>query len=53
MTVEGLRAGLVFQAHRLLYHCTLGARVIKTKKKKKVWGREKRTSCAVGLCPGS
>ena len=28
--------GLVFKAHRLLYHSTLGWRVIK--KKKKIWG---------------
>ena len=31
---EGLRlGGLVFKAHRLLYHSTLGLRVIKKKKK--------------------
>ena len=29
------RDGLVFKAHRLLYHSTLGTRVIKKKKKKK------------------
>ena len=29
------RGGLVFKAHRLLYHSTLGSRVIKKKKKKK------------------
>jgi len=29
------RAGRVFKAHRLLYHSTLGLRVIKKKKKKK------------------
>jgi len=28
------RDGLVFKAHRLLYHSTLGLRVIKKKKKK-------------------
>jgi len=27
--------GLVFKAHRLLYHSTLGLRLIKKKKKKK------------------
>ena len=27
-----LRGGLVFKAHRLLYHSTLGSRVTKTKK---------------------
>jgi len=32
------RGGLVFEAHRLLYHSTLGLRV--TKKKKVVLGRE-------------
>ena len=31
-----VRGGLVFKAHRLLYHSTLGLRVIKKKKKKKV-----------------
>ena len=30
----GFRAGLVFKAHRLLYHSTLGLRVIKNKNKK-------------------
>jgi len=29
------QGGLVFKAHRLLYHSTLGLRVIKQKKKKK------------------
>jgi len=28
------RGGLVFKAHRLVYHSTLGSRVIKKKKKK-------------------
>ena len=28
-----IRGGLVFKAHRLLYHSTLGLRVIKKKKK--------------------
>ena len=31
--VQRFRGGLVFMAHRLLYHSTLGLRVIKTKKK--------------------
>jgi hypothetical protein len=31
--MERLRGGLVFKAHRLLYHSTLGSRVIKKKKK--------------------
>ena len=31
--VERFRGGLVFEAHRLLYHSTLGSRVIKEKKK--------------------
>ena len=30
--VELFRGGLVFRAHRLLYHSTLGSRVIKQKK---------------------
>jgi len=33
--VKRFRGGLVFEAHRLLYHSTLGLRVIKKKKKKK------------------
>jgi hypothetical protein len=32
--VKRLRGGLVRQAHSLLYHATLGSRVIKKKKKK-------------------
>ena len=31
---RGVRGGLVFKAHRLLYHSTLGWRVIKKKQKK-------------------
>jgi len=34
--------GLVFKAHRLVFHSTLGSRVIK-KKKKKTW--KARTNC--------
>jgi len=33
--VKRFRGGLVFKAHRLLYHSTLGLRVLKKKKKKK------------------
>jgi len=33
--VERFREGLVFKAHRWLYHSTLGSRVIKKKKKKR------------------
>jgi hydroxymethylglutaryl-CoA reductase (NADPH) len=36
--VEPFRGGLVFRAHRLLYHSTLGSRVIKKSKKKKKKG---------------
>jgi len=32
--VQRFRGGLVFKAHRLLYHSTLGSRVIKKKKKR-------------------
>ena len=32
---DAARGGLVFTAHRLVYHSTLGFRVIKKKKKKK------------------
>jgi len=31
-SVQRFRGGLVFEAHRLLYHSTLGLRVIKQKK---------------------
>jgi len=31
--VKRFRGGLVFKAHRLFYHSTLGSRVIKKKKK--------------------
>jgi len=37
--VKRFRGGLVFKAHRLLYHSTLGSRVIKKK-----W-REKLAEC--------
>ena len=33
INVQRLRGGLVFKAHRLLYHSTLGLRVVKQKKK--------------------
>ena len=33
--VKRFRGGLVFKAHRLLYHSTLGLRVINKKRKKK------------------
>jgi len=33
--VQRFRGGLVFKDHRLLYHSTLGLRVIKKKKKKR------------------
>jgi len=36
--VKRFRVGLVFKAHRLVYHSTLGWRVIKKKKKKKKKG---------------
>ena len=53
--VKRFRGGLVFKAHRLLYHSTLGLRVIKKKKKKwrgntkrrEVWAHEAETSGGV------
>jgi len=36
--VERFRGGLVFKAHRLLHHSTLGSSVIKKKKKKPYHG---------------
>ena len=35
--VKQFRGGLVFKAHRLLYHSTLGLRVITKKKKLRGW----------------
>ena len=34
--VRRFREGLIFKAHRLLYHSTLGSRLIKKKKKKQL-----------------
>jgi len=34
--VQRFRGGLVFKAHRLLYHSTLGLRVIKKKKREQL-----------------
>jgi len=47
--VQRFRGGLVFKAHRLLYHSTLGLRVIKKKKsrRKLVARRGPETSFAV------
>ena len=41
----GFAGGLVFKAHRLVYHSTLGSRVIK--KKKKVYPSQVRARMAV------
>ena len=38
--VKRFQGGLVVKAHRLLYHSTLGSRVIKQKKKKKIDDRK-------------
>ena len=35
--VQWFRGGLVFKAHRLLYHSTLGLRVIKKKRRCGAW----------------
>ena len=37
MNVQRFRGGLVCKAHRLVYHSTLGLRVIKKKKTCEVW----------------
>ena len=34
---ERFRGGLVFKAHRVLYHATLGSRVLKKKEKVRGW----------------
>ena len=36
--VKRFRGGLVFKAHGLLYHSTLGSRVIKKERRCGVWG---------------
>ena len=49
-TVQFFRGGLEFKAHRLLYHSTLGSRVIKKKKKKRRSG-DKTLSCVKSPIP--
>ena len=46
--VKRFRGGLVFQAHRLLYHSTLGLRVIKKKRSSLKWFPE--CSAKTGVC---
>jgi hypothetical protein len=43
--MKWFRGGLVFKAHRLLYHATLGSRVSKKKKKKR------KKNCALKHTP--
>ena len=40
LSVKRFRGGLVFKAHRLVYHSTLGLRAIKKKRKKKKWATQ-------------
>ena len=47
--VKQFRGGLVFVAHRLVYHSTLGLRVIKKKKRR----RREQLKMFQGLCPES
>jgi len=47
--VKRFRGGLVFKAHRLLYHSTLGLRVIKKKKESQTRGSKR---CRDGLREG-
>ena len=49
--MKQFRGGLVFKAHRLVYHSTLGLRVIKKKKKKKKTGFEPRLEMATHATP--
>ena len=44
--VNRFRRGLIFKAYRLVYHSTIGLRIIK--KKKKIWGV---LSAGVGVAP--
>ena len=47
----GCRGGLVFKAHRLVHHSTIGSKVIKKKKKKKTdWARSVSQTLGVVLC---
>ena len=46
----GFRGGLVFQAHRLVYHSTLGLRVIQKKKVQEGFRRGSRGPAAHGAC---
>ena len=43
--VQRFRGGLVFKAHTLLYHSTLGLRVIKKKKKTPSLNERRLTDC--------
>ena len=49
--MEQFRGGLVFKAHRLLYHSTLCSRVIKKEKKSRVRCRECRRPVFSGTPP--
>ena len=42
--VKRFRGGLVFEAHRLVFHLTLGSRVIKKKKNRSVTGAMRRVA---------
>ena len=46
--VERFRGGLVFKAHGLLYHSTLGLRVIKKKRSSETTDCEDRLVCTAG-----
>jgi hypothetical protein len=48
--VRRFQGGLVFKAHRLVYHSTLGSRVIK--KKKRIWGFGVRVESEEGRAQG-
>jgi len=50
INAQRFRGGLVFKAHRLLYHSTLGLRVIKKKRKAYRW-LGPRESVGISLCP--
>ena len=57
--MQRFRGGLVYRAHRLVYHSTLGLRVITKKKRRfhelefRVEGSEFCVSCFVVRVPGS
>jgi len=47
--VQRFRGGLVFKAHRLVYHLTLGLRILKKKTTPGIWGARDQVGTLKGL----